>query len=276
MLISLSVVIAIVARKFSVLANLDIDSIQSEREAKFKEQIISNRLKRNYLFYYSRFLRVLKPLGQGLNDFFHSLYRKLIEFKENYKEEKALENFNENSIEKLFLEAEELLKQEAVDQAESKYIKIISLDSKNTKAFRYLGELYFLRKDFHEAKQTILHAIRLLEKDYDDLALSAPKDGKGQDDAERRLEVNQQLAGSYFDVALVCKAMENYEEALGFIDKALMIEANSPRFLDTKLEISIIKKDKAIATETLAKIREVNPENQKLDELGKMVDEIEG
>lgn len=274
-LISFSIIIAIVARKFSILANLDIDSIQSEREAKFKEQIISNRLKRNYLFYYSRLLRQIKPLGQALNGLFHSLYKKLIDFKESYKEEKAAENFNETSIEKLFLEAEELLKQDAVDEAESKYIKIISLDSKNTKAFRYLGELYYERKDYHEAKQTTLHAIRLLEKDYDDMAVSSPKDGEGQNDSERRLEVNQQLAGSYFDVALIAKAMENYEEAVMYIDKALAVEANSPRFLDTKLEISIIKKDKAMALETLEKLREVNPENGKLEELESAVRAIE-
>lgn len=273
-LISFAIIIVIVARKFSILANLDIDSIQSEREAKFKEKIISNRLKRNYLLYYARFLRLIKPLGQTMNNFFHKLYKKLIEYKENYQEEKAAENFDETSIDKLFLEAEELTKQGEVEKAENKYIKIISLDSKNIKAFRGLGELYFERKDFHEAKQTIEHAIRLLEKDYDDFAARRQTDEKSAEDTEQRLEISQQLAGSYYEAALICKAMENYAEAIIAINKALTVEANSPRFLDTKLEISIMNKDKALALETFAKLKETNPENAKLEELEKQVKDL--
>lgn len=272
MLISFGAVIVIVGRKFSVLANLDIDTIQAEREAKFKEQIISNRLKRNFLLYYTRFARGLKPLGQALNEFFRNLYKRLLDFKENYQEEKAAENFDEVAINKLFLEAEDAIKQEALEEAENKYIKIISYDSKNIKAFRGLGELYFARKDFHEARQTLEHAIRLLEKEYDDFAMAT--DEKNPENAERRLEVSQQLAGAYFDLALICKAMEGYEEAISFINKALAIEANSPRFLDTKLEISIMNKDKVLAQETLEKLKEVNPENGKLPELEQQVNEI--
>ena len=41
-LLSFGVIIYIVVKKFSILANLDVDSIPAEREAKFKEKIIND------------------------------------------------------------------------------------------------------------------------------------------------------------------------------------------------------------------------------------------
>ena len=49
-----------------------------------------------------------------------------------------------DEIEELFLEGQEKDKGEEYDEAEKKYIEIISLDSKNIKAFKMLGRLYGL------------------------------------------------------------------------------------------------------------------------------------
>jgi hypothetical protein len=56
--------------------------------------------------------------------------------------------------------------------------------------------------------------------------------------------------------------------------KALEIEPNNPRYLDTILEISIIKKDKVLANETYKRLKEVNPENQKLAEIKEEIAEL--
>ncbi|MCK4539965.1 hypothetical protein KAU09_02310 [Candidatus Parcubacteria bacterium] len=272
-LISLGVIIVIVVRKFSVLANLDVDSIQSEREAKFKERIISNRLKRNYFKYYAKVTRALKPVGQATRGFFHSLFKKLLEYKEDYQEQKQAEALDENIQEKLFSEIDELIEKDELDKIEAKYIKIISLDSKNIKAFRGLGRLYFERKDFNEAKQTMEHAIRLLERDYN---VYEPLRNEDLNEEERvkKDDISRNLSGSYFDLALVYKQQEKYAEAIISTDKALAIEANNPRFLDAKLEISIMNKDKDLAWETFEKLKAANPENQKLEELAKQIDEL--
>ena len=272
-LICLGIIIVIVVRKFSILANLDVDSIQSEREAKFKEQIISNRLKRNYFKYYAKFIRILKPAGQSIGSLFQGLYKKLIEYKEDYKEQKQSEAPDENIQEKLFSEIDELMEKDELDQIESKYIKIISLDSKNIKAFRGLGKLYFERKNFDEAKQTLEHAVRLLENDY---SVYEPRQNEDLSDEERyeKEGINRNLSGTYFDLACICKQQKKYIETISFLDKALIIETNNPRFLDTKLEVSIINNDKNLAIETFKKLKEANPENQKLDELEKQVNEL--
>ena len=272
-LIGLSIVIIIVARKFSVLANLDVDSIQSEREAKFKEQIVSNRLKRNYFRYFAKFKQFLKPVGQAMGGFFQNLYKKLVEYKDDYQEQKQTSAINENIQEKLFSEIDELIEKDEPEKIEAKYIKIISLDSKNIKAFRGLGKLYFERKDFNEAKQTIEHAIRLLENDYNTYE-SVENENLNEEEIAKKDSINRNLSGAYFDLTFVYKQQENYIEAIASIDKALAIEANNPRFLDTKLEISIMSKDKDLACAVFEKLKAANPENQKLEELEGQIEEL--
>lgn len=276
-LISLGIIIVIVVRKFSVLANLDIENIQAEKEAKFKEQIISNRLKRNFFKYYSKIIRAVRPIFQAAGVFFMWIYKKLVEFKEGYESEEVPEGESQQAITKLFNEAEELIKKEELEQAEDKLVEIVSLDSKNIKAFRELGRLYFERKDYHEAEQTFTHALKLIEKESDIYKVKAKfseesEEGKIEEKDDR--DINSQLASICFDLALVDKFTDNFDGALANINKAFRLEPNNPRYLDTKLEISIIKKDKVSALDAYDRLVEVNPENQKLADFKKQISEL--
>ena len=205
--------------------------------------------------------------------FFYGLFKKLVEYKEDYKEQKQAEDLNENTQEKLFSEIDELIEKDEMDQIEAKYIKIISLDSKNIKAFRGLGKLYFERKDFNEAEQTLEHAIRLLERDCNTYEPLQNEDLNEEEKVEKD-GINRNLSSSYFDLACIHKQQKNYIKATISIDKALAVEANNPRFLDTKLEISIMDRDKDLAFAVFEKLKAVNPENQKLEELEKQINEL--
>ena len=271
-LISLVVICAIVIKKFPILANLDIDSIQSEREAKFKEQIISNRLKRNYFRYYNQALKIVRPLMQAIGNSFKWGYHKLLEFRDNYNKEQTVLEDSDVSLDRLFAEIENLQKGEDSEALEKKLIQIISLDSKNVKAFRLLGEVYFNRKDFNEAKQTWEHSLRLAEKELD--VIEQNKETGEEADTEEAEKISRVLAELYFDLALVSIKIENVKDSLENIKKALKIEPNNPRYLDTMLEISIIKKDKQLAEKTYMKLEKVNPENGKLEDIKRQIEEL--
>ncbi|MDO8261010.1 MAG: hypothetical protein Q7T50_05970 [Candidatus Magasanikbacteria bacterium] len=271
-LISLVVICTIVIKKFPILANLDIDSIQSEREAKFKEQIISNRLKRNYFRYYNQALKLIRPLMEGGANFFKWGYHKLLEFRDNYNKEQVVIEDGDVTLERLFAEIEALQKGEDGEEIEKKLIKAISLDSKNVKAFRMLGEVYFGRKDFNEAKQTWEHALRLAEKELE--VIEQNKESGKEVAPEEALQASRVLSELYFDLAMVSIKIENIGDSLENIKKALKIEPNNPRYLDTMLEISIIKKDKHLAEKTYMKLEKVNPENGKLEEIKRQIEEL--
>lgn len=263
---SLSIIISIVVKKFSALANLDVNNIKSEREARFKEQMISNRIKRNYRKYFQLVSRFFNPIIEAIGLFFKNLYKKLINLKEEKEREVEVIEDEPQSIEQLFKEADEFIRDEKYAEAEKRYIEIISLDSKNILAFKKLGKVYFDKKNYSEARQTLEHALRLTE------SISSFPDNSTN---ENYSEVSTHIAGMYFDLALICKETDSGEEALVNIDKALSLEPNNPRYLDTKFDLCIITKDKNCASSVFEKLKETDPQNQKLEELKKIIEEME-
>jgi len=280
-LISLSIIIIIIVRKFSALASLDIENIPAEKEARFKEQIISSRLKRNITKWSTKLGKLIKPIIQLISNFFKWLHAKLSTLKDDYKsKEVLLDSDSKQKIDKLFNEAEECKKQSDLVMAEKRYIEIIGLDSKNIKAFKLLAQLYFERKDYGEAKETYEHILKLKADDeevYEGLAQIDRQKGnliQARDKYLKSLDINSQRSQTYFDLALVYQTMGNIKEAVLNAKKALQIEPNNPRYLDTLLEISIMNKDKALASEAYKKLAEVNPDNQKLADLREQIDAL--
>lgn len=253
-LVCLIVILVIVVRKFSILANLDIENMPAEKEAKIKEQIISSRLKRNFIKWTSKLMKISKYLLEKSAIFFRWLYNRLIEAKDHYKKEdmkKSPIDKNEK-IKELFLEIDDLQKQEKSGETEKRLIEIIGLDARNITAFKMLADLYCENCDYEEAKQTYEHILKLISE---------------TENNENEAEIN-------FSLTLIEKARNNPENAIICLKKALKIEPNNPRYLDTMLEISIINKDKILALETYKALEEANPENQKLSELKEQIEKL--
>ncbi len=266
-LLSIGTAIVVVVRKFSVLASLDVDTIRAEKEAVVKEQIISHRLKRNFYAIYNKLLRIIKPIGGAIGSLFTETFKKLKEFKDNYNNPDA--NFSEKSINKLLMDVDNIDKKEDIAEAEAKYIKIISKDPGNIEAFRGLAKLYKEKKNFSEAKQTLEHALRLTEK-------QSLGGGSAEiiADSEEAAKLDTKLADMYYDLSFILQSLEDFPGALRAINKALSIIPHNPRYLDTKLEISIINKDKGQAWDALNDLKKVNPENKKLDEFTRLINEL--
>lgn len=277
-LISLGVIIVIVSRKFSVLAALDVENIPAEKEAKFKQRIISNRLKRNIVKYWAKVSLILWPLSQLVGGYLKSRLYKLHQAKNAYQANKTVDG--PAMIERLFSQAEELKKRGDSVMAEKKYIEIIGLDSKNLKAFKELGRIYFDKREFEEAKQTFEHILKLKKDDediYDNLAQIAREKGdlnQARDEYLKSVKLNKQNAETLFNLSQVYQAMGKVKEALVSLKKSLKLEPANPRYLDSMLEISIIMKDKALALDVYNKLLKANPENNKLEEFKRQIDEL--
>ena len=269
----MAIIIVIVVRKFAVLANLDVDTIPAEREARVKEQIIGNRLKRTYFKYFHRVGRIFTPVGQSAVKGSKWIYKKLVEFKNSYDQEESKEQGGESVVAKLKIDADELIKKELFDEAESKLIEIIGIDSKNVPAFKDLGKLYYDRKDYHEGRETLEHVIKLLEQDYDELKIAVENE-ENEENIAKLEKMKTQMSEIYFDLSLINKETESLDAAIKVINKALRLTPNNPRYLDIKLEISIMNKDKINALEAYNNLVEVNPDNTKLAEWKEQVEEL--
>ncbi|MFW5888739.1 MAG: tetratricopeptide repeat protein [Patescibacteria group bacterium] len=248
-LVGISVVIG---RKFSALANLDVDSIPEEKESKFKERMAGKRIKKNLMGWSSKAGGRFKNVYSKPNDFLVKTADNLERLKKKYAEEG--ENAKRNKSERIanaFRELEKLDPKEDFEACESKLIEIIGADSKNVHAFEELADLYFDNKKYKEAEQTYEHLLKLFEENKDE---------------HKRAEI-------YFDLGLVAKEQNKASKALKNIQKALKLAPNNPRFLDTMIEISIINKDKTLAKSAYDKLAEVNPENKKLEEWKKKLED---
>ncbi len=267
-IISLAVILIIIGRKFSVLAALDVDSIPEVKENKFKEQIISSRLKRNFLKWTARSQKISRKAWQILKNFFSNLYNRLLAAKEEYRAElkstaKAPAG-PEAVILKLLSEAEKLKKEENYSAAEEKLIEIIKLDSQNLAAFKLLGEVYFANRQFTEARETFAHILRLQ-------AIAEEEGAFQKEESENFLNL---AAPIYYNLALTEKALANWQSAGEHLSQALRLEPNNPRYLDTMIEISILNNDKFKAEKALGRLKKVNPENQKLAKLEEKIKKL--
>lgn len=252
--ISLFVILVIVIRKFSALANIDVENMPAEKEARFKEQIAESRLKRNMAKWSSR-VSVVFRFGYGkLKLLSKKGFDKLYEMRKQYNEAREPESEEEKEvkIKELFLKNENFSQKNDFEKKEENLIKIIEFDSKNIEAFQDLGELYFENKKYEEAKQAFAHVLKLIPD-----------------------EETEKQADIYYDLSLLYKETEENDEALETIKMAGKIAPNNPRYLNAMIEIGIIKKDKFLATTALEKLEEVNPENARLAEFKEKINELE-
>ena len=245
----LVVIGGIVSKKLTLLANIDLTQIATERQSETKKRIINQKFKRNFYNFWNKFGGFLKPIGLAIAKFFTFLYNKLVNLKEHYEEDHSANEDKTRRLEILFAEAEDLSHKGEIGKAESKYIEIIGLDSRNYRAFQALGDLYADRGSNHEAEQTLDHAVKLLEAKH--------RHGKG-----KALE----LAKAYFSAGQVAGALSDNVKSFANIKKALDLEPNNPRYLDKACEVCLNLKDSAGALEYCRKLEKSNPGNKKLKE----------
>jgi tetratricopeptide (TPR) repeat protein len=258
--ICLIVILAIILKKFPALAILDINNMPGEKEAKFKDQIIKQKVERDLARWGGAVARVWLFFSRYISDFLKSSQAQLKKIKLNYKSTSKIPFVEKQKmIKELFLAYADFFKKEKFNEAEEKLVEIISLDQKNLSAFFKLGALYDEQKKWPEARQTYEYALKLARQFKDDETIM------------EELTIQE----IYFSLAWVERESGDLDAALENIREALDLEPNSPRYLDLILDLSIIKKDKDLALASYEKLAAVNPENNKLSDWKEKIDSLE-
>jgi tetratricopeptide (TPR) repeat protein len=248
-IISMLGIIFIVARKFPVLAAIDVGAIKSEQEAAKKEKIIASRLERKINGFIKFFSKFFSPVQAVIKNLFRIIYGRARNLENKYKKiEKVVSAPEEieQKIKALFFSAEEFLKAGSLNEAEKKYIEIISLDHKNIEAYKKLGEIYLEQKNYDHAEETFQYILKLDANDIETL----------------------------FDLGLLFRERKEFDKALQSFARVVELEPTNPRNLDFLIDISIIVGNKDLAEKALGKLTEVNPDNQKLAEFKERIKNI--
>jgi len=273
-IICLGVIVFIIIKKFPQLKSLDISTVAREKEKATKNKILVDRLKRKTAKGREVLLKGLIPSWAKFSGSLKNLYQKAQDLEKKYKREETQSvpvgspEFKKN-IDQLLEEAAELYKKEEIEEAEKKYIEIISLAPQAKKAYKGLGDLYFKQKEYKQALETYKFVLKLDLQGSEEV--TKEEDGKEIKTFSNSIE----LADDYVDLGEVAMAMENYKLAVENFKKAVQLEPNNPRNLDLLIEASINVKNKVLAVEALNSLKRINPENQKLKEYGEEIDKME-
>jgi len=282
-LVCLATIIFIVARKFSAVANMDTQSMPEVKEADAKNRIMADRLKRKLSYGLSKTRPAARFVTNKFGEKFRQIYQKALEKEKEYQKQSSkgtTTKKDEEKIKELLGQAEELFKNEKYLEAEQKYIKVIGLDAKNVEGYKGLGQIYAEQKNYDQAKETLEFALKLNENDaetYSRLGGIASQKENLEEAKKyylKSIALSGQSAATHVDLGLVCKASGDKEESFRCLQQAVDIEPNNPRYLDLLLEMSIMLGRKEIAQGTLKKLKETNPENQKLEQREEEVKKI--
>lgn len=279
------IILAILCKKFSVLSSINTGALPKSKQEAVKDDLLYNRLKRKFVHLRDRTVTQIKPLRGKFQDGLKYLYDKITDLESSYRKktaEKKASNGIEvgNKVKNLLEEAKILSDKENFEEAERKFISIISLDHKNTEAYKGLGEVYFRKKDYEHAKEIFNHVLKLASQDeeaYMNLGMIAFKEGnleEARKDYAQSLALNNKVAGHHIDLGEVCLALGENKKALDCFQEAVKLEPNNPRNLDLLLETSIKMKDKKLALEIYDNFRQVNPENEKLAEFKEKIEKL--
>lgn len=156
-----------------------------------------------------------------------------------------------------FSEAKESAKKGDFEKAEELLISIINLDHRYLPAFIELSDVYYELRKYLEVKQTLFHVLKVLSR-------------KTNNDFSN-YRAKKEL---YYTLANASKQLGDLDEAIDNLQEALELDSNNPRYLDLILELSIMKKDYALAESIFRRLTEVNPENKKLPELRIRIDKL--
>lgn len=242
-LLGLAAILVIVGRHWHEIVSIRTETIPGEREKMLKSFLVGNRIARSLK-------KKLGPVGvlwDRVYGLMHNVWHKWYKKVEHVFEREKDKQLSPASVERIAITLENLLDEarHSIDdgkviEAEKKFLEVVKLDPKNIEAYRGLGDLYYSKKQYNEAREIYKFLIKL-----------------------NSVSVNRK-SDYLFNLALLDKAEGNNGEALNDALKAIDLVPNSPRYLDFIIDLSILEGDKVGARRYLAKLKEVNPENQKI------------
>ncbi|MDP3970638.1 MAG: tetratricopeptide repeat protein [bacterium] len=253
--VSLIAIITIYVKKIPKVSSLDLDAMPTHRQALRKSALVEDRLARKITQFKQTLKNIIIPIIKVIGSIFKKLYGQMKKLEDKYKKAAQTTNVkagagavagNQPSVGLLLQEAIKFYVEGKLDQAENKYISAIVADQSSVEAYRGLAKVYLQKKDRIHALETLEFIQQLNPKDETVLR----------------------------DIGALYKEEGKHDECLEAYEKALELGPNNPKNLDALIDVAIVCQLKYKAQGTLDKLKEVNPENNKLEEYQKRIDEM--
>jgi tetratricopeptide (TPR) repeat protein len=284
-IVSLILILFIIVKKFPTLSSLNVEDTTKEKQTQLHEKIVTDRIKRRLgRWAGSISIPFVKNIFTNMNSRVKSFHERLVNLEKKHRfifSTKKITKPEKLSKEEIILEeAKSLFDENKLGEAEKKYIEAIKTNPQSLKAYGGLGVIYMQLDQLDQAKEVFEYVIKFDESNYSAyLNLGDISFKKGDFDVAREYYLKSLKLNPHNLVTLVglyesCRELDYNEEALSYIKEAVNIEPNSPKYLDYLIESSLALKDKSLAENSLEKLREVNPDNKKVEEYKKMINKL--
>lgn len=277
--VCLIVIALMISKKFPVLSSINFKDLQKHKQDKVKNELIESRLKRklgalNFRgIFKTKSEKPRSPFISKISSYLSNLEKKYRHKIRENEPEAAEDSMKKVNI--LISEAKELMEQKKFKEAEDKFIEVISLDNKLDEAYKGLAEAYVEMKDYAHAKETLQYLIKINSEDDTTNGSSGQADTQKDDSKEngviKSVSLNNEVAGYHVDLGEVYMEAGEHDKAMECFKEAVKLEPNNPRNLDAIIKVAIKIKDAVLAQENLDKLKEVNPDNEKLEEVAKEI-----
>ena len=274
-----------VVRKFSRLINVNVEHLPEVKNQRQKDIILKSRLKRSWMGVFDKAKLFTNPTKSKIKDVLNQYYKKLKSIEKDIKR-RGFERLSSSvdrskAIEEILTTAKQQINNEEYNQAEETILDAIAIDQHSIEAYKLLAEIYRLKKEYTQAKETLEYLLRLTHTEdpdvYYSLADIAKERGnlkQAEEDYIKSISLSDDNYLYLLSLAEVYMDLEEEEKALETAQKALFLAPNNPKILDFLINISIIMSDKELASDYLDKLKEVNPDNQKITEFIEQIDNL--
>lgn len=233
----------LVYRKVPQLRVIDVGSIPKERERKVKETLILQKFRRASSAKLHGTAKAASAVMTAVSRKGRRAVQRLYRLEQYYQkikrsQDEGVHRYSDETIKIRLEEAAAFQKQEEFIPAEKVFIDIISHNPKSVDGYEGLGNMYVAAGQLDQARETLQFALRL-----------------SPDDAS----VNVSLA----EVEI---KLGEPKKALSFLRKAVEKRPKNPRYLDYYIETALDVGSLKDAREGIQTLKEVNPENKKINE----------
>lgn len=236
---AIAAIAVVVVRKFPQLASMNIEQSPAEKLKRVKEKIVVKRMLRQIQVAKKK---IVAPENWARVKYVvRDAYQKLKLLEEKYKV-----HTSEGKIQLLLKRGRGALADD-LELAEQCFLDVITLDPRNLESYEALLHIYLGKKQVQEAIELLDFLVKL----------------------------NPASSGRYlFEVAGALLRAEDSAGAWQYAVQAISFEPTNPKYLDFLIELAILEEHKREGEKYLEKLREVNPENGKIEDFERRLGEL--
>jgi tetratricopeptide (TPR) repeat protein len=284
-IICLLIIGSIIARHWQQLIVINsAGSVDRQQPGEVKKRILEQRLERHLLIQGNKLIISLKPFFYILFVWLKKFWQMVVNIEQKYKARLLKQNFAKKVDQQQYLnqkikEAADLLAKNKFSESEKKYINVLTLDNRNLSAYWGLARIYASQENYDQAQETLAFLLKLQPGHNQARKLLAQVAGSRGDlilakkCLEQLLQSEPRDISLYLSLAAAEMGLENADIAQTVLQTGLLVEPNNPKLLDYLIEVSIINNDLETAAVALRTLQTVNPENAKIEEFHRRINQ---